>query len=53
AEVPPTVSTPVVVPPPAGTPPPTVPTPAVPVSGGSVVRTGLMLAVPAVIAVFM
>ncbi|KAM0228437.1 hypothetical protein ACHAPO_010770 [Fusarium lateritium] len=52
-EVPPTVSTPAVVPPPAGTPPPTIPTPAVPVSGGSVVRTGLMLAVPAVIAVFM
>ncbi|RGP73123.1 hypothetical protein FLONG3_6439 [Fusarium longipes] len=55
-EVPPVVSTPAVVPPPAaGTPPPTVPTPAVPVpvSGGSVVRTGLMLAVPAVIAVFM
>ncbi|PTD07270.1 hypothetical protein FCULG_00005986 [Fusarium culmorum] len=64
--VPPVVSTPVppvashpvnppsaVVPPPAaGTPPATAPTP-VPVSGGSVVRTGLMLAVPAVIAVFM
>jgi hypothetical protein len=41
-------STPAVVPPPAGTPPP-----AVPVSGGNVVRTGFMLAVPAVIAVFM
>ncbi|KAM0359871.1 hypothetical protein ACHAPY_006261 [Fusarium culmorum] len=58
SEVPPVASHPVnppsaVVPPPAaGTPPATAPTP-VPVSGGSVVRTGLMLAVPAVIAVFM
>ncbi|CAG7556327.1 unnamed protein product [Fusarium equiseti] len=53
-QAPPAVPTQPVYPPPAaGTPPPTVPTPPVAVSGGSIVRSGLIMAVPAVIAVFM
>ncbi|KAH7174841.1 uncharacterized protein B0J16DRAFT_349265 [Fusarium flagelliforme] len=53
-QAPPAVPTQPVYPPPAaGTPPPTVPTPPVAVSGGSIVRSGLLMAVPAVIAVFM
>ncbi|KAJ4128905.1 hypothetical protein NW768_007428 [Fusarium equiseti] len=53
-QAPPAVPTQPVYPPPAaGTPPPTVPTPPVAVSGGSIIRSGLLMAVPAVIAVFM
>ncbi|KAF9768992.1 hypothetical protein IL306_013657 [Fusarium sp. DS 682] len=52
---PPAVSQPGVVPPPAATTPvaPPAGTPPVGVSGGSVVRTGFMLALPAVVALFM
>ena len=53
-QAPPAVPTQPVYPPPAaGTPPPTVPTPPVAVSGGSIVRSGLLMAVPAFIAIFM